>query len=104
MFRKIGLIFRAGWICTVVNTVATGINAASTVLVYIKDQISGSETGDNLIPRIDTVLEFLNTGKDVLNNVGVFVCGPSFTAQNTTLSVDDALAVLDRTTKELKTK
>lgn len=104
MLKRIGLIFRAPWICSVVNTVSVGISAADAVLVYIKGQVEGSEAGENIIPRLEKVLEFLATGRNVLNSVGEFVCGSSFTAQNTSMSIDEALNVLDRTTVELKNK
>lgn len=101
MIKRIITFIKAPWICSVVTKTVQGISSVLVVLKFAREQIEGSEAGDNAIKIIAEVEGFLEVALKTLKKTTGFICG-STDVEVKTQSLDDAIKTLSSVTKELK--
>ncbi len=102
MFKKILLMFRAGWLCQAVTKLISGFTSAITVLNFVIKEISGSPLGAQVLVYLQAIKDLLESALNVLTKIGTFVCGVEAVAEAKTQSVESALRNIRDKSTDLK--
>ena len=101
MFKKFMLMFKVGWLCSVVTALVTGLSSFLVVVDYIIDAIEGTELGDKVIGYLEKGKSFSSSALSILIKVSGFVCSKSIVLDAKKKGIEFALQELEASTNAL---